>query len=127
MMLHDNMNISRLVVHSKQVEEARAKRKTRDSKRIRYFDGCSSKGRLEINISLDSKRGFLINFLPSSLSLGIRECLTLSLKREELLIYQPRSQPTEGVVRSIMVIALSKKRSAFIVVKLGTWFDIAQM
>ncbi|WP_353805357.1 hypothetical protein, partial [Acinetobacter baumannii] len=32
-MLHDNMNISRLIVHSQQVEEARAKMKNKDAKR----------------------------------------------------------------------------------------------
>ena len=40
-MLHDNMNISRLMVQSQHVEEARAKRKIRDAKRARSFDGGS--------------------------------------------------------------------------------------
>ena len=47
-MLHDNMNIFRLMVHAQHIEEARAKRKSRDSKRARTFDGGSLKGRLEI-------------------------------------------------------------------------------
>ena len=47
-MVHHNKNISRLMVHSQQVEEARAKRKSRDAKRARSFDGGSSKERLEI-------------------------------------------------------------------------------
>ena len=47
-MLHDNMNIFRLMVYAKRVEEARAKRKSRDAKRDRSFDGGSSKNRLEI-------------------------------------------------------------------------------
>ncbi|XP_069150237.1 uncharacterized protein [Solanum lycopersicum] len=47
-MLHDNMNISRLMVQSQHVEEARAKRKIRDAKRERSFDGGSSKNRLAI-------------------------------------------------------------------------------
>ena len=46
--LHDNINISYLMVHSKHVEEARAKRKSRDAKRAISFDGGSSKERLEI-------------------------------------------------------------------------------
>ena len=37
-MLHFNMNIYRLMLHVKHVEEARSKRKTRDSKRARSFD-----------------------------------------------------------------------------------------
>ena len=42
-MLHDNMNISHLMVHARRVEEARAKIKSRDAKRERSFDGGSSK------------------------------------------------------------------------------------
>ena len=47
-MVHHNKNISRLMVHSQQVEEARAKRKSKDAKRARSFDGVSSKNMLEI-------------------------------------------------------------------------------
>ena len=44
----DNMNVSRLIVHDQQVEETRPKIKSIDSKSARSFDGCSSKGRLDI-------------------------------------------------------------------------------
>ena len=37
-MLHDSMNIYRLMVHAKHVEEARDKRMCRDAKRARSFD-----------------------------------------------------------------------------------------
>ena len=47
-MLHDNMNISRLMVFARRVEKARAKLKIRDAKRARSFDGGSSKNSLEI-------------------------------------------------------------------------------
>ena len=47
-MLHDNMNISRLMVHAKNVKEARSRRKCKDAKRERSFDERSSKNRLEI-------------------------------------------------------------------------------
>ena len=47
-MLHDNMNISHIMVHAKHVEESRAKRKSRYTKRARSFNGGSSKNRLEI-------------------------------------------------------------------------------
>ena len=36
------------MVHDKHVEEARAKRKIKDTKRVIYFDGGSSSGRFEI-------------------------------------------------------------------------------
>ncbi|XP_069148117.1 uncharacterized protein [Solanum lycopersicum] len=47
-MLHDNMNISHLMVHARTVEDARDKRKNRYAKRARSFDGGSSNNRLEI-------------------------------------------------------------------------------
>ena len=47
-MLHDDMKILHLMVHSQQMEEARAKRRSRDAKRERSFDCGSSKGRIEI-------------------------------------------------------------------------------
>ena len=47
-MLHDNMNVSHLMMYAKRVGEARAKRKSKDSKRARSFDGGSSKNKLEI-------------------------------------------------------------------------------
>ena len=47
-MIHDNLNIYCLIVYAQQVENARAKRKSRDSKRASSFDGGSSKARLDI-------------------------------------------------------------------------------
>ena len=47
-MIHDNMNISHLMVHSQQVEGTRVKRKSRDSHRERPFDSGSSRDMLDI-------------------------------------------------------------------------------
>ena len=47
-MLHDNMNISCLMVHAQQVEEIRTNRKSRDAQRANSFDGGYSKVRLDI-------------------------------------------------------------------------------
>ena len=47
-MLHGNINISRLIVYKRRIEEARAKQKSRDAKRARSFDGGSLKNTLEI-------------------------------------------------------------------------------
>ncbi|XP_069144355.1 uncharacterized protein [Solanum lycopersicum] len=38
-MLHDNIDISRLMVHAQQVEESRVKRKNRDAKRASSYEG----------------------------------------------------------------------------------------
>ena len=47
-MLHENMNISRLMVYVRRFEEARSKQKSRDAKRERSLDKSSLKNRLEI-------------------------------------------------------------------------------
>ena len=64
-MLHDNMNISHLMVHDQQVEETRSKRKSRDAKRSRSFDGGSSRVGVISKTSLRSRRGFIIKFLQN--------------------------------------------------------------
>ena len=40
------MNITCPMVHNRHMDEARAKKKSKDAKRARFFDGGSSKGRL---------------------------------------------------------------------------------
>ena len=57
-MLHDNMNISRLMVHARRVDETRAKRKDRDTKRERSFEDGDIKNRLEIQDKPKFKKRF---------------------------------------------------------------------
>ncbi|XP_069150827.1 uncharacterized protein [Solanum lycopersicum] len=64
-MLNYNMNISRPMVHAKHVEEARAKRKNRDAKRARSFDGDSSKNMIEIQDKSRFKKR-ISNQVPSN-------------------------------------------------------------
>ena len=45
-MLNENMNISHFMVHAQLLEEARAKKKSRDAKRARSFEGGFYKNRL---------------------------------------------------------------------------------
>ena len=75
--LHNNMNISRLMVFARRVEKARAKLKIRDAKRARSFDGGSSKNSLEIQEKPRYRSGFLIKSLPNSQELVVIGCLTL--------------------------------------------------
>ena len=57
-MHHDNMNISRLMVHDQQVKEIIQRRKNREAKWAKSFKGCSSKGRLEVQDKLRFNKRF---------------------------------------------------------------------
>ena len=96
------MTIYRLMVHDQQVEEIRSKMWSRDPKMARSFDGVSSESRFEMTY-LDSKRGCQIKFLPMYLNLLMIWCLTLILKRERILVHQPRSLLVQSVKRVIFV------------------------
>ena len=61
-MLNDSMNISHLMVHAQQVEEARSNRKSGDAKRARSLEGGSSKGRLYIQDNPRFKKIFSNKF-----------------------------------------------------------------
>lgn len=43
-MPYDNMYLSHLMMHAQQIEESRIKRKNRDAKMERSYDGGTSKG-----------------------------------------------------------------------------------
>lgn len=75
-MLHDTMNISHLMFHFQQVEEERAKRKSRDAKRVRCFNSDSSKGRL--NIQYKPRFNNSLNKKPTCAKCGkgdLRKCV----------------------------------------------------
>ena len=66
------------MVHAQQIKEARARRKSKDAKRARSFDGVSSKVRLEIQDKPWFKK-CISNQVPSKCPKA-RGCLTLSPK-----------------------------------------------
>ena len=105
-MIHDNLNISHLIVHAKQVEEARVEKMSRDANRARSYDCGFSNGRLDIQENQSSKRGSPIKFLPNFPRLVMIGCVTQNIKTEEVLAHQATSQLVESVARSFMVIAL---------------------
>ena len=108
-MLHDNMNISHLMVHAKHVEEARAER-------ARSFDGGSSKNRVEIQDKPIFKKRFSLQSFQILVVIGR---LTLSSIREKILKNQPRIQLLESVARSTMVIALRGRIIVMVVIKVA--------
>ena len=126
-MIHDNLNISHLIVHAKQVEEARVEKMSRDANRARSYDCGFSNGRLDIQENQSSKRGSPIKFLPNFPRLVMIGCVTQNIKTEEVLAHQATSQLVESVARSIMVIDLRERIIVLVLVELDTKFEIAQM
>ena len=70
-MIHENMNISHIIVHAQEVEEARTKRISIDAKRSRSFNSGSSNGTLDIKDKTLFKKRVFNQGLPSSISLGM--------------------------------------------------------
>ena len=100
------MNIYRLIVYSKQVEGTRLKRKSKEGKKAKSYEGCSYKGRIDIRDKPRFKKRLRFysivptNF-PRIMMIG---CVTVSLTMEEVVVHKLRSQLEESVARSIMVI-----------------------
>ena len=90
-MRHYNMNISRLMVYEKRVEETRSNRKSWDDKRAKSFNGGSSKNKLEIQDKPRVKKHVSIKSLPNSKELVVIGCLTLNSRKEKVLIQKIRS------------------------------------
>ena len=110
--VHENMPIFRLMVHAQQVKETRAKRKSRDAKRARSFDGGSSKGWLDI----EDKPRFekrVSNQVPSKFPKARDDrVFNPKPKKRRILVHQPRKL-VKGVARGIIVIALKEQIIVF--------------
>ena len=57
-MLYGNMDIYRLMSHAQKVEDPRLRKRNKDAKRARPYDGCAYKGKLEIQDNLRFKKRF---------------------------------------------------------------------
>ena len=79
-MLHDNMDISRLMFHAQRVEETWLKRKNRDFKRAKSYEGGTPKDRLDIQDKPRFKKT-VFNQVPSNF-----------LKENKDRVSNPRSQ-----------------------------------
>ena len=82
---------------------------------------------LKYKTSLGLRSGFLIKFLLSFQRLCRIGFLTLSLKKEKVLVHQPSSQLVESVARSTMVIVLREQIIVLVVVKVVTRLGIFLM
>ncbi|XP_010319950.1 uncharacterized protein [Solanum lycopersicum] len=74
-MLHDNMDISYLRMHSQQVEESRLKRKIRDTRKTKSYERGTSKGRLEVQDKPNFKKSFF-NQVPSNFTKARNYCVS---------------------------------------------------
>ena len=83
-MLHDNTNISRIMVNAQQVEETRLRRKNREAKRVKSYDGGALMRRLEIQDNPRFKK-ILSNQVPS-----------ISPKARDDWVSNPKSQKGRG-------------------------------
>ena len=80
-MLQNRMKISHLIVQAQQEEETMVTRKSRDARRARYFDGGSSKGRLDIHDKPKFKKKSYNKFPSNFPRLVLKGCLTRNVKR----------------------------------------------
>ena len=85
--LHNDMDLSRLMVHVQQVEESRIKRKNREVKRARPYDGGTSKSKFEIQDKQKLKKISPTKFLLIYQRLIRIGCLTLSLKGKKVVVH----------------------------------------
>ena len=89
------MNLYRLIVHSQQVKETRAKRRIRRAKRSRSFDGGSSKGRLDIQANPRfMKRSY--NKVPINLPKPLNDGMLNPKSQNGRGTISPRKKPTYG-------------------------------
>ncbi|XP_069150302.1 uncharacterized protein [Solanum lycopersicum] len=94
-MLHDNINISRLMIYGRRAEEALAKRKSRDAKRARSFDGASSKNRIDIQDKPKfKKRG--LNQVPTKFPRASGDRVSNPKFKKERGSNSPNDKPTSG-------------------------------
>ncbi|XP_069146972.1 uncharacterized protein [Solanum lycopersicum] len=57
-MIHDNMNLSRLMVHAQQVEKSRLRKRNREVKKAKSFESGSSKSKLDVQDKPKFKKRF---------------------------------------------------------------------
>ena len=123
--LHENMKISRLMMHNKHVEEAKARGSVEMLKGQDLLMEVLQRISLRYKTRLDSRNGFLIMFLQIFLRLLVIRCLSLRLRRQTLLVHQLRRKLVENVAKNTIVILLMGQTIVFVVVNVGTRLWIA--
>ena len=115
------------MVHPKHVEEARARRKSKDVKRARSFDGSSSKNSLEIQDKPRSKK-HVSRKVPTKFPKASGGMVSNPKFKKGRGTNSPTEKPTCGKCgKSTMVIASKGRTIVSVVVKVDTRLGISQM
>ena len=102
-MLHDNMNISHLMVHARRVEEERDQRMSRDVMSATSYEGGATNNMLEIQEKPRFKKRFSSKVPSKFLRLLMIRCKSLRPKREGVGTHQLRILHVPSVERVIFV------------------------
>ena len=126
-MVHDNINISRLMVHAKKIEETRLRRNNTEAKKAWFYEGCLYKARLDIQDKLRFKKR-LSNQVPSKFPKARDDRVSNpNSQKVRGTSYQLRSQLMESVGRNIMVIALSGQTLSLVMERVATRLRISKI
>ena len=120
-MLHNNMDISRYMVHAQQVEDSRLRKSNREANKAKSFEVSSSKSRLDVQDKPNFKKRFL-NQVPSNFSKNRNDRgSNPNLKRGEMLIHQKRDQLVVSVVRNLRLNVLLGLIVAMVMARVAIW------
>ena len=119
-MLHENMNISRLMVYARRVRSQELKEKVEMLRGLGLLMEAPQLIGFRYKISPNLRSGVQIKSLPISQDLVVIRCLTLNVRRERVLINQRRIQLVESVVKNTMVSALRGRIISLVVERVVT-------
>ena len=94
--LHDNMDLARLMVHAQQFEESRLTKRNMEAKEAKSFEGSSSKSRLDVQDKPLFKKRFS-NQVSSNLSKNHNDRGSSTNPQEGRNGDPPKERPTYGV------------------------------
>ena len=120
-MIHDNMELSRLIVHSPQVEDSCLRKKNREAKKAWSVESGSSKNMFDLQDKPKFKKRFS-NQVPSNLFKNFNnKGSNPKSQRGEMLIHQIIHQLVVSVVRNIWVNVLLGLTVAMVMARMAIW------
>ena len=94
-MVHDNMNISHLIVHSHHVEQTRLRKNNREAKRVKSYDCGASKGMFEIQDNPRLNKRFS-NKVPFKFTKALDDKLSNPMSQNGTSTSSQTNKPTCG-------------------------------